>query len=87
MIFSENRCHISMHHLQMMIDELTRRANDSDLIALLATCRQARLHNTELARELRNVVASLQTELDRRRTISPAKIQPGRLEPPSPRSH
>ena len=76
-----------MRRLQMMIDELTRRANDSDLIALLATCRHARLYNTELARELRDVVASLQMELDLRRTICPAELQPGRLEPPAPRSH
>jgi hypothetical protein len=76
-----------MHRLQIMIDELNRRASESDLIALLATCRQARLYNTELARELRNVVASLQMELDRRRTIIPTKMQPGRLEPPSSRSH
>ncbi len=75
-----------MQHLQMMIDELSRRANDSDLIALLATCRHARLYNTELARELRDVVASLQVELDRRRTICPARLQPGQLEPPASRS-
>jgi hypothetical protein len=76
-----------MHRLQMMIDELSRRANESDLIALLATSRHARLYNAELARELRDVVASLQNELDRRRTISPAQASPGRLEPPASRSH
>jgi len=76
-----------MLRLQMMIDELSQRANESDLIALLATSRHARLYNAELARELRDVVVSLQSELDRRRTISPAGPQPSRLEPPKPRCH
>jgi len=64
-------------HLQMMIDELSRRANESDLIALLATSRPARLYNAELARELRDVVMSLQRELDRRRleTEAPSPAQ------------
>ena len=55
-----------MLRLQVMIDELSQRATDSDLIALLATNRQARLYNTHLARELRDVVASLQSELAER---------------------
>ncbi len=75
-----------MQRLQMMIDELSRRATESDLIALLATSRRARLHNAELARELRNVVASLQKELDRRRARSAAE-PPSRFEPPIARSH
>jgi hypothetical protein len=76
-----------MHSLQIMIDELSRRASESDLIALLATSRHARLYNTALARELRDVVTSLQNELDRRRTISPAQGSPGWLEPPTSRSN
>jgi hypothetical protein len=82
-----------MHHLQMMIDELSRRASESDLIALLATSRQARLYNAELARELRDVVLSLQNELDRRRAVTLAQAPPSSLappscpEPPTPRSH
>ena len=72
-----------MHQLQMMIDELSRRAAESDLIALLATSRQARLYNAELARELRDVVVSLQNELDRRRTLTLVQAQPGSLAPPS----
>jgi hypothetical protein len=72
-----------MHHLQMMIDELSRRAAESDLIALLATSRQARLYNAELARELRDVVVSLQNELDRRRTVTLAQAPPSSLAPPS----
>jgi hypothetical protein len=55
-----------MTHLQNMIDELSKRADDSDLIALLATSRQARLYNAYLARELRGVVGALKMELDRR---------------------
>ena len=70
-------------HLQMMIDELSRRANESDLIALLATSRQARLYNAELARELRDVVMSLQKELDRRRSETHAEALPGRPELPT----
>jgi hypothetical protein len=48
-----------------MIDELSNRAEDNDLIALLATSRQARLHNAHLALELRDVVRALKMELDR----------------------
>ena len=57
-----------MIHLQNIIDELSKRASESDLVALLATSRQARLYNTALARELRDVVAALQNELDQRRS-------------------
>jgi hypothetical protein len=49
-----------------MIEELSKRADDSDLIALLATSRQGRLHNAALAREFRNVVEALKRELDQR---------------------
>jgi hypothetical protein len=54
-----------MSQLQNMIEELSRRADDNDLIALLATNRQARLYNAHLARELRDVVSALKVELDR----------------------
>jgi len=49
-----------------MIEELSKRADDSDLIALLATSNQGRLYNAALARELRDVVSILRRELDRR---------------------
>ena len=53
-----------MMRLQMMIDELSNRADESDLVALLATSRQTRLYNAHLARELHDVVAALRKELD-----------------------
>ncbi len=56
--------------LQHMIDQLNMRAVESDLIALLATCRRARLYNADMARELHQVVAILQKELDRRRAAA-----------------
>ena len=56
-----------MMRLQMMIDELSNRADESDLVALLATSRQTRLYNADLARELRDVVAALRKDLDSRR--------------------
>jgi hypothetical protein len=56
-----------MKLLQEMIDELSRRADDSDLIALLATSHQGRLYNTVLARELRDVAGALRRELEVRR--------------------
>jgi hypothetical protein len=60
--------------LQIIIDEVSKRAEDSDLVTLLATSSQARLYNTDLARELRGVVAALRgeltKELDRRRALA-----------------
>jgi hypothetical protein len=60
--------------LQIIIDEVTKRAEESDLVTLLATSSQARLYNTDLARELRGVVAALRgeltKELDRRRALA-----------------
>jgi hypothetical protein len=58
-----------MRRLQEMIEELSKRADDSDLIALLATSSQGRLYNAALARELRDVVAILRRELDRRQAL------------------
>jgi hypothetical protein len=55
-----------MIHLQMMIDKLSRRADESDLVVLLATSREARLYNADLARELHDVVKGLRKELDHR---------------------
>jgi hypothetical protein len=49
-----------------MIEELSRRADDNDLIALLATSRRRRLYNAALAREFRDVAEALKRELDRR---------------------
>jgi hypothetical protein len=60
--------------LQIIIDEVSKRAEESDLVTLLATSSQARLYNTDLARELRGVVAALRgeltRELDRRRALA-----------------
>jgi hypothetical protein len=54
-----------VRHLRNVIDKLSERADDNDLIALLATSRQAQLYNAQLARELRDVVRALNRELDR----------------------
>jgi len=63
-----------MMRRQILIDEVSKRAEDSDLVTLLATSSQARLYNTDLARELRGVVAALRgeltKELDRRRALA-----------------
>ena len=71
-----------MMRLQIMIDELSKRADESDLVTLLATSSQARLYNADLARELRDVVATLKKELtkelDRRRALAlhqPTEVQ------------
>jgi hypothetical protein len=64
-----------MMRLKIIIDELSERADQSDLIGLLATSRQARLYNADLARELRDVVRALKCELDRRQDTSSANLQ------------
>ena len=53
-----------MMRIQIMIDELSSRAEERDLISLLATSRSARLYNADLARELRDVVGVLRRELE-----------------------
>lgn len=53
-------------HLEGLIEDLSKRATDSDLLALLATSRQGRLYNAALARELRDVVEALRREMDLR---------------------
>ena len=77
-----------MMRLQIMIDELGKRADESDLVTLLATSSQARLYNTSLARELRDVVAALKRELtkelDRRRAL--ALYQPTEVQIVSPKA-
>jgi hypothetical protein len=55
-----------MVRLRIMIDELSNRAVESELISLLATCRKARLYNANLARQLHDLVGVLKDELDRR---------------------
>jgi hypothetical protein len=55
-----------MTTLQKLIEGLSERAADSDLLALLATSREGRLHNATLAQELRGVVEALRHELDQR---------------------
>jgi hypothetical protein len=52
-----------MTDLQKQIDDLEKRAAESALIANLATDPEARLYNTSLARELRDVVARLRKRL------------------------
>ena len=63
-----------MTHLQEMIEELSGCADDSDLLELLATSREGRLHNAALARELRDVVGALKRELLQRLTVVSADL-------------
>lgn len=54
-----------MKGLQELIEVLSRRAVDSDLLALLAASSERRLYNAALARELRDLVEALSREIDR----------------------
>ena len=72
-----------MRRLQEMIEELSKRANDSDLIALLATSRDARVYNVALARELRDVVEALRRELERRQPSVLRQANEIRVDPPN----
>lgn len=78
-----------MMRLQIIIDEVSKRAEDSDLVTLLATSSQARLYNTDLARELRGVVAALKRELtkelDRRRALAFCQPTEAQIESPEAR--
>jgi hypothetical protein len=75
-----------MMRLQTIIDEVSKRAEDSDLVTLLATSSQARLYNTDLARELRGVVAALKRELskelDRRSALAFCQPTEAQMESP-----
>jgi hypothetical protein len=66
-------------HLQEMIERLSRRADDSDLLALLATSREGRLYNAALARELRDVIGALKRELHQRQAMDSAAHRTGPL--------
>jgi hypothetical protein len=55
--------------LQEMIERLSGRADDSDLLAVLATSREGRLYNVALARELRDVIEALKCKLHQRQII------------------
>ena len=68
--------------LQNMIDKLTARADDSELIALLATTRKARLENVALARELRDVVGVRKRELHHRQTSAVRQLAEIRVGSP-----
>ena len=63
-----------MTHLQEMIEELSGCADDSDLLALLATSREGRLYNAALARELRDVIGALKRELHQWQTAVSAAV-------------
>ena len=52
-----------MTDLHKQIDDLEQRAAESALIAGLATDPEARLYNTGLARELREIAAKLRERL------------------------
>jgi hypothetical protein len=75
-----------MMRLQIIIDEVSKRAEESDLVTLLATSSQARLYNTDLARELRGVVAALRgelgKELDRRPALAFCQPTEAQMESP-----
>jgi hypothetical protein len=66
-----------------MIEELSKRADDNDLIALLATSSQGQLYNAALARELRDVVNILRRELDRRQALAFRQSGEFAIESPS----
>ena len=55
-----------MTRLEKLIETLSERATDSDLLALLGTSREVRLYNGALARELREIVETLKQETDQR---------------------
>jgi|HubBroStandDraft_6_1064221.scaffolds.fasta_scaffold290673_1 hypothetical protein len=55
-----------MMGLQEVIEDLSKRAVDSDLLALLAASRERRLYNAGLASELRQLVEALKREMDLR---------------------
>jgi hypothetical protein len=63
-----------MTRLQEMIERLSGRADDSDLLALLATSREGRLYNAALAREIRDVIGALKRELYQRQTIDSGAV-------------
>jgi hypothetical protein len=52
-----------MADLHKQIDDLEKRAAESALIANLATDPEARLYNTSLTRELRDVAVKLRRQL------------------------
>jgi hypothetical protein len=55
-----------MGRLETVIEQLSECADQADLSSLFATSHEARLYNSDLARELRNIVTALKNELDRR---------------------
>jgi hypothetical protein len=71
-----------MGRLETVIDELRKIAGEADLISLLATSREARLYNADLARELRHTIAALKSELDRREGGTFGGQQPVRARSP-----
>ena len=60
--------------LQEMIERLSGRADDSDLLAVLATSREGRLYNVALARELRDVIEALKCKLHQRQIIDSGAV-------------
>jgi hypothetical protein len=65
--------------MRLVIDELTTRASQNDLIALIATSHQTRPYNAALARELHGMVAALQKEFDRTATLHASRLIQGEL--------
>lgn len=59
-----------MTRLEHLIEVLSERADDCDLLALLGTSREVRLYNAALARELRDVVEALRREVEGRNVVS-----------------
>ena len=55
-----------MTGFKRLMDALNERAADSDLLALLGTSRDVRLHNAAIAGALRNVAAALLCEIEKR---------------------
>jgi hypothetical protein len=57
-----------MGRLEVVIYQLSESANRAALSSLFAASVEARLYYAELARELRDIIATLKNELDRRET-------------------
>jgi len=55
-----------MTGFKRLMDALNERAADSDLLALLGTSHDVRVHNAAIARELRDVAAALLCEIEKR---------------------
>ena len=78
-----------MSGLQGLIEDLSERAADSDLLALLAASRERRLYNAALAKTLHELVEALRREEDlRQASVVPQpneiRLPVEKIKPPKP---